>query len=161
MSPTTNPSVCRYCNSRRQLDQCDGVIRFACGTTMQASTNKTITQSTECKLRIELTSARARIAELEGELAKLNDPVAVHINMLRGTIATPSVELMEHVWQRPATATPLERPDKPGWWWVWIEYNQIGWSPVHVDEYTLTRDVPGKWLPATPPPAPKEGEGGV
>ena len=54
----------------------------------------------------ELNAAQARIAELESELAKLRDPVAVHINMLRGTIATPSRELMEHVWGGSLDSTP-------------------------------------------------------
>lgn len=58
----------------------------------------------------ELNAANASIAELESELIKLNDPVAVHINMLRGTIATPSRELMEQVWN---TATNLDQPTKP------------------------------------------------
>ena len=34
--------------------------------------------------------------EMMDELAKLKDPVAVHINMLRGTIATPSPEAVEY-----------------------------------------------------------------
>ncbi len=60
---------------------------------------------------------QARVRELEAELAKLNDPVAVHINMLLGTIATPSPELMQHVWhgEQPPAPTYYDRPDKPLW----------------------------------------------
>mgnify|MGYP003404488589 FL=1 len=97
--------------------------------------------------------------EMMDELAKLKDPVAVHINMLRGTIATPSVELMEHVWgQSVQTQQPLERPDRPGWWWVWVDYDQYGWAGVYVDEHDLETAVEGQWLPATLPPVPSEKE---
>ncbi len=54
----------------------------------------------------ELTDERLARKRAESELEKLNDPVAVHINMLRGTIATPSRELMEHVWGGKADAGP-------------------------------------------------------
>ena len=94
--------------------------------------------------------------EMMDELAKLKDPVAVHINMLRGTIATPSVELMEHVWgQSVQTQQSLERPDRPGWWWVWWP-KEKEWTPVDVsipDHWWA-----GQWLPATPPPVPVMSE---
>ena len=108
------------------------------------------------RLERERDAVRARVAELEAELSKLNDPVAVHINMLRGTIATPSVELMEHVWVRgEQTQQPLDRPDRPGWWWVWWP-KEKEWKPVDVsipDHWWA-----GQWLPATPPPVPVMSE---
>lgn len=87
---------------------------------------------------------------LQAELAKLNDPVAVHINMLRGTIATPNREQMQHVWGGDGLPTPLPRPDKPGWWW---QLRGREWL-MRCISYRLEGD-PGQWIPATPPPAPK------
>jgi hypothetical protein len=48
---------------------------------------------------------------------------------------------------------PLDRPDKPGWWWVW---SKIGnrWEIEWVEHPTAF--YRGKWLPATLPPAPSE-----
>lgn len=50
--------------------------------------------------------------------------------------------------------TPLPRPDKPGWWWLWTnEGTPPRWLPVYVSMPEAARD--GQWLPATPPPVPK------
>lgn len=46
----------------------------------------------------QLADERLARKRAESELEKLNDPVAVHINMIQGTIATPSRDLMEDVW---------------------------------------------------------------
>jgi len=42
----------------------------------------------------------ARIAKeaVEAEMVKLSDPNAVHINMLRGTIAKPSISQIMHIY---------------------------------------------------------------
>jgi hypothetical protein len=98
---------------------------------------------------------RDRVRELEGELAKLNDPVAVHINMLRGTIATPSPETMAHVWGTPPAQQYLDRPDKPGWWWAWSKQNKQWEIELVVYPESWHSAI---WLPVTPPPS-KEGEG--
>ncbi len=74
----------------------------------------TLAGITMARLDGELKAAHQRIAELEAELAKLSNPVAVHVNMLRGTIATPSRELMEHVWGTPPPPTLTgESPSPP------------------------------------------------
>lgn len=232
---------CPYCNAPKAVTFSVGdEYEHQCGTTRQRGTRKTIKQSDECKWRVyaaslerERDAARARVAELEAEvtrlncayanaikahadeeeradaleaeceqlkhernragmdarkemmdeIAKLKDPVAVHINMLRGTIATPSVELMEHVWGHSAeNQTPLDRPDKPLWIpcrhklpnaeaRVWAMYEGVysrrevtvwydGGNNVH---FGLPNEPDGKgsqpathWmpLPATPPPVP-------
>ena len=43
-------------------------------------------------------AAEAEVAELRAEIQKLSDPVAVHANMLRGTIALPSLEHLMHLY---------------------------------------------------------------
>lgn len=43
-------------------------------------------------------AARLRVAELEADIAKLKDPVAVHINMLVGKIAKPDIRTMLHAY---------------------------------------------------------------
>lgn len=47
----------------------------------------------------------AKIEELEAAVTdtkeKLQDPQAVHVNMLRGTIAIPSPAHMQHLWGHP------------------------------------------------------------
>ena len=93
----------------------------------------------------ELASARARIAELEGDRCE------------------NSCKL------RDKTATPLDRPDKPGWWWEWrvdagewlavLVIEQNGQLLYATDDGMLFPTDNGKWLPATPPPVP--GEKGV
>lgn len=105
-------------------------------------------------LERELAAARAELAALRAELDKLSDPVAVHINMLRGTIATPSRELMEHVWAEPQPV-PLDRPDKVGDWWQWAPLTKE-WIMCHITH--LGYWPAGKWLPAAPPRDLREGE---
>ena len=61
---------------------------------------------------------------------------------------------------------PLDRPDKPGWWWEWRDdagewlavliVEQKGQLLYATDDGMLFPTEDGKWLPATPPPAPKE-----
>lgn len=46
----------------------------------------------------------AAVAEIGAELAKLKDPAAVHLNMLRGEIAKPSWESIKHVYAAEAEA---------------------------------------------------------
>lgn len=41
-----------------------------------------------------LTASEAEVERLKGELKKLDDPVAVHVNMLRGTIAVPAPNIL-------------------------------------------------------------------
>ena len=103
----------------------------------------------------EVAGLRARVAELEAELAKLHTPAAVHINMLRGTIATPSRAMMEHVWGGNGLPKPLPRPDRPGWWWEWDDIAK-NWFPYNVRKPELESE--GFWLPATPPPPPTQQE---
>lgn len=50
---------------------------------------------------------------------------------------------------------PLPRPDKPGWWWKWSDdATPPRWLPINV--IWPHKNGNGQWLPATPPPAPKE-----
>lgn len=42
--------------------------------------------------------AANEIERLQGDLDKLNDPNAVHMNMLRGSIAKPSFEQIKHIY---------------------------------------------------------------
>lgn len=51
----------------------------------------------------------AAAAEMGAELAKLKDPAAVHINMLRGEIAKPSWESIKHVYAAEAERAHVER----------------------------------------------------
>lgn len=58
-------------------------------------------------VRADILAARdARIAEFERILA---DPNAVHINMLRGTIARPSIEQVRHLYPEEFAALEAER----------------------------------------------------
>lgn len=50
------------------------------------------------RLLAELATLRESLAKAEGEIAKLSDPLAVHINMVRGTIAKPSIENIRHLY---------------------------------------------------------------
>jgi hypothetical protein len=126
----------------------------------QASEDKAKWQMYATENQGLLTKSRrleARVRELQAELAKLYDPVAVHINMLRGTIATPSRELMEHVWHGdPPSPQYLDRPNKPGWWWSWWE-GEKKWVCEHVIN-PHWYDPCRIWLPATPPPPPSKEE---
>jgi hypothetical protein len=47
---------------------------------------------------------RARITELMAEVEKLSDPNAVHVNLLRGSIARPTWEQIKHVYAAEAEA---------------------------------------------------------
>jgi hypothetical protein len=52
----------------------------------------------------DLAEAADEIERLRADLAKLSDPAAVHVNMLRGTIAKPSWEAIKHVYAAEAEA---------------------------------------------------------
>jgi hypothetical protein len=55
---------------------------------------------------------------------------------------------------RAEQAKPLDRPDKPGWWWVWSRtYNE--WQKEYVDDPNEWYE--GKWLPIAPPRDLREG----
>ncbi len=48
------------------------------------------------EMRATVTIAKSEITRLRSELEKLSDPINVHVNMLRGTIAIPSVDQYLH-----------------------------------------------------------------
>ena len=53
---------------------------------------------TERKLREIITTLRAQLAEARAELSALCDPLVVHMNMLNGRIAKPSVDGIVHIY---------------------------------------------------------------
>ena len=54
-----------------------------------------------------------------------------------------------------AAPEPLDRPDRPGWWWKWHGDKWTCWLVGVPDMYSQST---GKWLPATPPPVPSKKE---
>lgn len=54
--------------------------------------------STWAESRERHLAAEARVTALEAEKAGLSNPVAVHLNMLRGTIAKPSIQNVAHLY---------------------------------------------------------------
>jgi hypothetical protein len=94
-------------------------------------------------LERELNAARAELAHA----ANLDQEAVA----LRVTVANLRAELA--ALKAEPQPVPLDRPDGPGWWWVW---SKIGnrWEIEWVEHPTAF--YRGKWLPATPPPAPSE-----
>jgi uncharacterized small protein (DUF1192 family) len=135
----------------------EAAMKYAQGSRKHDELSTLYSEETTTFCEVANVSARILSAEIErlrAELAKLADPVAVHINMLRGTIAIPSREHMEHVWHgAPPCPEYPDRPDRPGWWWNWNHYRKE-WRCWTVSK--PESEDKGKWLPATPPPAPKE-----
>ena len=50
------------------------------------------------KLRRALLASRAELAAAQQREAALSDPICVHVNMLRGTIAKPTIEQIIHLY---------------------------------------------------------------
>lgn len=65
----------------------------------------------------QLEAQQAEIVRLRGDLSKLEDANAVHVNMLRGTIAKPSLDAIIHIYGatqlRAALSAHSQREQKP------------------------------------------------
>jgi len=57
-----------------------------------------------------LLDARAKLAQARADTEALSDPNAVHINMLRGTIAKPTIEQIIHLYGVDALCRALVPP---------------------------------------------------
>lgn len=79
------------------------------------------------KLSADTITALIALATAQAaQIAGLQDPVAVHANMLRGTIAKPTLEQVIHLYGRDALVKALEATERPN-------------SPAHIVEYTNWR----------------------
>lgn len=64
--------------------------------------------STGLRLLARVRWLEEHLAKAEEDLAKLQDPLAVHLNMLRGTVAKPTWEQILHVYgKKPSDAADL------------------------------------------------------
>lgn len=61
---------------------------------------------------LALLDAAERVARLEAEMAALTDANAVHANMLRGSIAKPSVEQIVHLYGADVLVAALPQADR-------------------------------------------------
>lgn len=136
-------------------------------------------------LAAEVERLRARVAELEGMNTRLGvmcDKLLNHCDKESGECSECGKIMCPHECDlhfhhdgcpacaelgdgeplHPERPKPLPRPDRPGWWWMWLpgEYNVSGnefWTLDYVREDELpvsTEHAALFWLPATPPPAP-------
>ena len=116
-----------------------------------------------CALEAELAALRAEMEKRHDEYAKaLNRRVDVE-NVLasiaagkRETLAQDECrELANKLGVSPAEPTPLDRPDKPGYWWRWCDIFKRWEGPLWISLPAQTSL--GKWLPAAPPRDLREG----
>ncbi len=94
----------------------------------------------------ELTAALARVLELEAVTEAKYWDKAVDCPICG--------RIIKH--ETPAP-TYYDRPDKPGWWWVW-DFGDEEWEMAHIEfpgAWTAEKMI---WAPATPPPPPAKEE---
>lgn len=181
--PQNEPQTCPYCDQPRE-DTFPNRIRFKCGSATRKEGHRTPKQSDECKLRVnysklvvdyckmkeERDAARARIATLEAEhedcrtvAFKARDILQCgHIDKLVGTLQTlwtryNDAQARIATLEAAHNQQPLEKPDRPGWWWMWCKRpdNDGYWTLEYVEEPQIHY---GQYVYATPPPVPVMSE---
>lgn len=100
------PDVVRACEGGGP----ENLVRSAVSTLCATRNSRNAAKADLKDAKAELSSYRTKAETAEEENAKLSDPVAVHLNMLRGTIAKPSIENIIHIYGEDVLRAAL-RPD--------------------------------------------------
>jgi hypothetical protein len=103
------------------------------------------------RLERELAAAQAHIAELEAELESHAWEISPAMAQAKIDELNAKIERLEA--KQPPAPKFLERPDAPGWWWVWSKTRKqwVVWivsKPSFEDAGIYVRATPPQWTPS-------------